>query len=102
MGDQRWRLLELTLAVPETAACLAPDCLNPCDWSSRTGPRQMYCSDDCTRRTRSARESLENALAMLREQVLPSVTGHALSDGEDLEARIVWILRRYPAPGWEE
>lgn len=97
MADHQWQLLELTLAVPDTAVCLAPDCTNACDWVKRRGPRQLYCSRACSQRARATRERLENALAMLREKIQPAVTGQSREDANELEARILWILRRYPA-----
>ncbi|GAB3079771.1 hypothetical protein GCM10027080_29120 [Pedococcus soli] len=39
---------------------------------------------------------------MLRDKIQPAAKGHALQDSDELEAHILWILRRYPAPGWEE
>ena len=41
-------------------------------------------------------------MAILREKVLPELNGPTAQDALDVEARILWILRRYPAPGWEE
>lgn len=102
MADHQWLLLELAVSIPETAVCLAPDCTNPCDWVSRRGPRQMYCSRTCSQRTRATRERLEDGLAILRDKVLPELHGPVAKDALDIEARILWILRRYPAPGWEE
>ena len=101
MADHHWLLLELAVSVPETAACLAPDCTNPCDWAER-GTRQMYCSRACAQRTRATRERLEDGLAILRDKILPELNGPTANDALDVEARILWILRRYPAPGWEE
>lgn len=102
MGDERWLLLELALTVPESAVCLAPDCTAACEWTGRRRPRPMYCSEACRARTHATRERLEDALAMLREKVLPAIHGPVADEPLDLEARILWILRRYPAVGWEE
>ena len=102
MADHRWTLLELALTVPDSAVCLAPDCTNHCEWTQRRGTRQMYCSRTCAERTRETRERLEDSLAMLREKILPSMHGPVADDALDLEAQIRWILRRYPAAGWEE
>lgn len=102
MVDHRWTLLELALAVPDSASCLAPDCTNACEWTPPRAARQMYCSQACSERTRATREQLEDSLAILRDKILPAIHGPVADDALDLEARIRWILRRYPAAGWEE
>ncbi|GEL98125.1 hypothetical protein CTE05_16720 [Cellulomonas terrae] len=97
---------EVQAALSDVAACLLPECPNPCQRPGRRrGRPQMFCSANCRAKYAYRRGQLDHALTVVQDvadelaERLPFATS---SDEEGLRRRVVdahqnlqWQLERY-------